>query len=392
MIGRVRRRRAFTIVELLVVVFVITLLVALLLPALGMARASARRTQCQSNLRQIGVGLATHAEINNGPLCSGAFDWEKDGAVTEHSWIADLVEQNIPVGEMLCPSNPSQGSEALEQLLTSAFTSDACNIPRTGKPPETLIDGTKTPAPCYLMATDPSTYPAGSEARRALIEGDVVKQGFNTNFVPTWFLVRSEVLIEQADPGNSVVDGNHENKWEDAHSGDLSCAAGNKWRNSTSGPLNRVRLDRGNYPASAVPLMGDGGSSNVSLSMPLGDLPAGTFLVPSMTRGPVRKSNMQEVNFPSDQAKPAWFAMWNNNTRQDYSQIGALHSGTANILFADGGVRTFKDTNGDGVLNNGFATAAMIPGSPYTSSDVEIDSEGVVSKYSLNAPRLSVAP
>jgi prepilin-type N-terminal cleavage/methylation domain-containing protein/prepilin-type processing-associated H-X9-DG protein len=53
-------RRAFTLVELLVVVAVIALLIGLLLPALSSARQSAQATACGSNLRQLGAGLAMY--------------------------------------------------------------------------------------------------------------------------------------------------------------------------------------------------------------------------------------------------------------------------------------------------------------------------------------------
>src|SRR5437763_12052995 len=64
-------KRGFTLVELLVVIAIIGVLVALLLPAVQMARESARRTQCANHLRQMGLAVQ-NSESANGclpPFC-----------------------------------------------------------------------------------------------------------------------------------------------------------------------------------------------------------------------------------------------------------------------------------------------------------------------------------
>lgn len=136
---RGRLRSGFTIIELLVTISIISVLIGLLLPAVQNARESARRIQCQSNLKQMGLGMqGFHGSQNMFP--AGKLDLKKLG----HSWCTFLLpylEQDAVASrfDMSKPWNDATGNEktaesplALFRCASSPFQipggSDYCGI------------------------------------------------------------------------------------------------------------------------------------------------------------------------------------------------------------------------------------------------------------------------
>ncbi len=118
------RSRAFTIIELLVVMAIIAILASLLLSVIGHAKASAQAATCRNNLRQWGTATQLYAADHGDYLPKdGAFD----GGSKDEGWYVDLprtlglptyrempwgTNPSVPVGHCIwiCPSNPRRSN------------------------------------------------------------------------------------------------------------------------------------------------------------------------------------------------------------------------------------------------------------------------------------------
>ncbi len=110
-----RRSKGFTLLELLVVIAIITILIAILLPAMAKARESAIAVQCLSNLRQCGLALQMYANSHHGVMPAGGA-WPTNQYV-QQPWMNYLDGQRYTIKYLdrqshatHCPKNGSAKS------------------------------------------------------------------------------------------------------------------------------------------------------------------------------------------------------------------------------------------------------------------------------------------
>ena len=156
--------RGFTLIELLVVIAIIAVLIALLLPAVQAAREAARRAQCVNNLKQIGLGIANYADVNNStPLHEYRYSYEQGdtsrGYAGCHSWYCGIL--------------PFMEQSPLYNGLNFSYTQEwAYSGPITGPSPTDLT----------VFRASVNTFLCPSDGVINTASGDGTAQGVYGNF------------------------------------------------------------------------------------------------------------------------------------------------------------------------------------------------------------------
>ena len=113
---RLRLRRGLTLIELLVVIAIIAILIALLVPAVQKVREAAARTQCQNNLKQIGLALHNHHDTFKKFPPGGVTEGGCCGTQSKTTWAIEI----LPFLEQ---------DAVFKGYVQTAFNEDAANAP-----------------------------------------------------------------------------------------------------------------------------------------------------------------------------------------------------------------------------------------------------------------------
>jgi len=108
-----REKRAFTLIELLVVIAIIAILAAILFPVFARARENARRASCQSNLKQIGLGIIQYRQDYDERFPPFNFTDAPPNASHHKGW-ARVIQPYVKSHQIMqCPSEPNKANFAI---------------------------------------------------------------------------------------------------------------------------------------------------------------------------------------------------------------------------------------------------------------------------------------
>lgn len=135
-------RRGFTLIELLVVIAIIAVLIALLLPAVQQAREAARRSQCQNNLKQMGLAVHNYIDVHSvippaqiagqpaaTPNAAGELNQDVDGSWSWAQQILPQLEQGNLFDALAVGKTPTVPRDPSRMTNTNDYTTANANTP-----------------------------------------------------------------------------------------------------------------------------------------------------------------------------------------------------------------------------------------------------------------------
>jgi prepilin-type N-terminal cleavage/methylation domain-containing protein/prepilin-type processing-associated H-X9-DG protein len=233
-----KRYRGFTLIELLVVIAIIAILAAIIFPVFGKAREMARRTECISNEKQLGLAFIAYTDDNDGILPNAAAGGD-DGVGVTGGWmyysaytLDGLGSQFDVTQSSLYPYIKSKAIFVCPDDTTGAKTGDSYAYNSCLTSPSKQVDaGPGNLWPGKLLAkveTPDDTLLLAEEGNNALFNRSSTNDGlFNMDFTPMGYDAQS--YTDRHENGSDVlfVDGHAKwYQWQAAVSANLPTAGG----------------------------------------------------------------------------------------------------------------------------------------------------------------------
>lgn len=312
-------RRAFTLIELLVVIAIISILIGLLVPAVQNVRAAAARTQCQNNMKQIGLAMHNYMAANKALPSNGIYKFDGTTVTTVSPWSA--MARILPHIEQ----------EALFRNIDF-----------------TISYSTQTAISSQRVAT--FVCPVDQQDRISS-NGNHWMLSYATNQGTYGVLLKKATGFQIGDGAFSAVRGMKPRDFIDGMSNTLGLSEVKGFTNRIGSSANTTRYDPVATPPTAAAGVG---------TLPPPGMSLGTFSATSFTHGEWVDGKVHETGFttafpPNTVVKYSsggvdydvdFVSATESNAGDTYAAVTSrsYHSGVVNVVLMDGSVRTVSSS------------------------------------------------